>query len=414
MRTLHLSARNSDEFSSQDWQGRDRRAVTTIMWHDLIYDLTPVQQLGKGEIFWKRDDLFAPNGPGSVNGSKLRQLIWLIQNRAAGYKGVVSGCVKDSPQHAMVPAVAQHYGLPCVQFVGGKPGKKHPMLEIAKEFGAEIRYTQPGYANNLNAQAAKYAEEHGWFHVETNITVEHDTNPPECVEAFHRVGSEQCRNIPDTVENIFIPAGSCNSLTSILYGLARFKPKSLRTVHLFRIMDNADEHRKWTNERLDIIREFTGDPLPLPYEFIEYPLSDSGFCAYKDRMPYKLKELEFHPRYEGKILNYIQQNPSTFKPLMNDKTLFWIIGGEPLKGRTCSHRVNPAPVRHGAMTDIFYSPAGATHQTPGRYCELMGIPEVQDLQAGMDFRKPEFGVKCSSASTSGACKRARSPAASIS
>lgn len=41
------------------------------------------------------------------------------------------------------------------------------------------------------------------------------------------------------------------------------------------------------------------------------------------------------------------------------------------------------------MSEIFYSPAGATHETPGRYCELMGAPEVQDLQVGMDFRKPE-------------------------
>jgi hypothetical protein len=42
------------------------------------------------------------------------------------------------------------------------------------------------------------------------------------------------------------------------------------------------------------------------------------------------------------------------------------------------------------MSDIFYSPAGATHQTPGRYCDLAGMPEIQDLGAGMDFRKPEY------------------------
>lgn len=42
------------------------------------------------------------------------------------------------------------------------------------------------------------------------------------------------------------------------------------------------------------------------------------------------------------------------------------------------------------MNKLFYSPAGATHQTPGRYCELLGIPEVQDLREGMDFRRPEF------------------------
>jgi hypothetical protein len=42
------------------------------------------------------------------------------------------------------------------------------------------------------------------------------------------------------------------------------------------------------------------------------------------------------------------------------------------------------------MNGLFYSPANATHQTPGRYCELMGIPEVKDLQERMDFRRPEY------------------------
>lgn len=31
-----------------------------------------------------------------------------------------------------------------------------------------------------------------------------------------------------------------------------------------------------------------------------------------------------------------------------------------------------------------------THQTPGRYCDLMKIDEVQDLEYGMDFRRPEY------------------------
>lgn len=31
-----------------------------------------------------------------------------------------------------------------------------------------------------------------------------------------------------------------------------------------------------------------------------------------------------------------------------------------------------------------------THETPGRYCALMGIPEASDLQPGTDFRKPEY------------------------
>jgi amino acid-DNA transferase-like protein len=42
------------------------------------------------------------------------------------------------------------------------------------------------------------------------------------------------------------------------------------------------------------------------------------------------------------------------------------------------------------MSEIFYSPAGAMHQTLGRYCDLSGVPEVQALEAGMDFRRPEL------------------------
>jgi Alpha-glutamyl/putrescinyl thymine pyrophosphorylase clade 2 len=41
------------------------------------------------------------------------------------------------------------------------------------------------------------------------------------------------------------------------------------------------------------------------------------------------------------------------------------------------------------MNNPSYSPPGATHQTPGRYCDLAGMPEIQDLRAGMDFRKPQ-------------------------
>ena len=39
---------------------------------------------------------------------------------------------------------------------------------------------------------------------------------------------------------------------------------------------------------------------------------------------------------------------------------------------------------------LFYTPTLATHATIGRYCDMEGIPEVQDLQLGMDFRRPEY------------------------
>lgn len=307
-----------------------------VRWEDHLLDLTPIEKIGG--IWWKREDKFAPLGYGGINGSKLRQLIWLFSQNRTG--GVTSGAVTGSPQLPMVAACAKHWGIPCIQFTGGNG----EMVSAGEAFGATTGLVNPGYAATLNAKANEEAERRGWFHVETNITVEHKINPPERVEVFHRVGSEQCQNIPDHIETLLIPAGSCNSLTSILYGLARFKPKSLKTIHLFRIMKSADKHRQWTNDRLDIIRRVTGDPLPLPYKFVEHNLVEGKkpYTSYKELRPFCHKELEFHPRYEGKCLNYMKDNLNTFRPLLNDKSLFWIIGSMPTCTSLTKHRAATA------------------------------------------------------------------------
>jgi hypothetical protein len=222
-------------------------------------------------------------------------------------------------------ACAKHWNIPCVQFTGGQG----EMVMAGEKFGAETRLINPGYAATLNSQAKKLAASEGWLHIETNITLEHKINLAERIEAFHRAGSEQVRNIPDHIEHLLIPAGSCNSLTSILYGLGRFRPKSLKTVHLFRIMGNVPKHKKWTDERLDIIRKVTGEELPLPYEFVEHDLVDSGYTSYKEMRPYSYGGIAFHPRYEGKCLNYIKENLAHFRSLLNANSLLWIVGSQP-------------------------------------------------------------------------------------
>ncbi len=296
-------------------------------WIDQAYELTPVQKLGG--MWFKRDDLFAPLGPGSINGSKLRQLIWLFNERK--YPGVASGAVGGSPQHMMVAACADHYGMKCAQFTGGKPSteSKYESINGAKKLGAEMHYVNPGYAGNLNSQSRKFAQQNGWLHIETNITVEHKINPPERVEGFHRVGAGQIENFPKTVENLLVPAGSCNSLMSILYGLALFPPPALKNILLFRIAPNVAKHQRWVNERLDIIREATGKELALPYNFVEFDLVDSGFTKYEELKPWNFGGLEFHPRYEGKTFHYMAAHKETFAPYLNDKSMYWIVGSKP-------------------------------------------------------------------------------------
>ena len=291
-----------------------------VQWEDFLYQLTPVEKIG--DIWLKREDKFAPLGPGNINGSKLRQLIWLMTQQPI--TGIVSGAVMQSPQLVMAATVAKHLKVPCHQFSGGR---RNSVL-AAEALGAETHLVNPGYAATLNPKARQFANEHGFLWIETNITIEHKSSQAERIEAFHRVGSEQCRNIPDHIENLFIPAGSCNSLTSILYGLGRFKPKSLKNILLFRIMKNAGKRRNWTNQRLDIIRQVSGEALALPYTFTEYALVDDGYCTYADLMPFNYNGVLAHPRYEGKCLNYINDNLPIFRHLLDEKTMFWIIGSE--------------------------------------------------------------------------------------
>lgn len=52
------------------------------------YSLTPVQEVDGLRI--KRDDLYAPFGPGEVNGGKLRQCVMLVNSVKKDYKSLLT------------------------------------------------------------------------------------------------------------------------------------------------------------------------------------------------------------------------------------------------------------------------------------------------------------------------------------
>jgi hypothetical protein len=280
-------------------------------WQDCIYDLTPVEKIG--EIWFKREDKFSPDG--MHNGSKFRQLIWLFSRRP--YPGVASGAVTGSPQLPMVAACARHYGMTCVQFSGAKKN----MALAAERLGAKTILVNPGYGPLLNKRAQEQAVKRGWLRIETNITV---TTSDAEIEAFHRVGSEQVRNLPDHMETLIIPAGSRNSAVSILYGLHRYPPKSLKKIILMHINKNLDKHENQMWERLKACGVHKNG-----YDIKTFDVFANGYTNYEKLMPFSHNGLKMHPRYEGKCWNYIKDNLSVFRPYINDRTLFWIVGSEP-------------------------------------------------------------------------------------
>ena len=54
-------------------------------------------------------------------------------------------------------------------------------------------------------------------------------------------------------------------------------------------------------------------------------LNGTGFCKYTDEFPERAGSIEFHPRYEGKVIRYMRQRTPH---LWNPQTLFWVVGGK--------------------------------------------------------------------------------------
>ena len=334
-----------------------------IKWEDHLWDMTPVEQ--KGNMFFKREDYFAPLGYGFVNGSKGRQCLWLFNeyNKTSNPVGVISGTSVHSPQHSFQSVLAKHYGFDSVHIIGATNAEsaiKHENVNIASWFDAKF-HINPSIAYNpvLQRKVQSMLETDpklkDYFYLEYGITLDHKVNSPKRVEQFHFVGSEQVKNIPEHIETLIVPAGSCNSATSILYGLARFRPKNLKDVYLIGIGPNKID---LIEERLDIIEKVSGvytKPFKRNYvdsknkenqysggltSFIEqgnigyefnlhhYDLHTTGYVDYQDLVPYKYDDIDFHPRYEGKVMTYVNER---LPHLINDKTMMWIVGSAPKK-----------------------------------------------------------------------------------
>ena len=298
-------------------------------WEETLYDLTPVEQ--HGELLFKREDKFAPLGYGSINGSKLRQLIWLVwqYKMAGGNAGLLSGASVKSPQLSMGPAVASHFGLPSTHVIGATTPTAsilNPDVKMATMLGATFEYSKVAYNGALQSMVQKLLNTkryYDYFHLEYGVSLNHKTNRPKRIEAFHRIGAEQVRNIPEC-DTLIIPSGSCNSLTSILYGLHIYRPK-IKKLALIEIGPNRKD---WVKERLLSIKVASKEPVDSvlqDYEIERHDLHGSKYVTYQETMDYSYHGIDFHSRYEGKVMTYLADRAPGY---LNKNNVMWIIGGE--------------------------------------------------------------------------------------
>lgn len=343
---------------------------TYARWEEHLYELTPVEQ-GASGMLYKREDAFAPLGYGGINGSKLRQLIYLIheyvcteatQNEDAG---ILTGASVLSPQVSMSALVGRHYGLPVAVVLGAtKPetALRHENVAIAEQAGARFLFHPVGYNPALQKAVADLhatPEFRDWYRLCYGITTPGET--PAEVEAFHRVGAFQTRNIPDTVRTLVMTAGSCNSCVSVLYGIAKEPPPNLERIVLLGV---GPTRLQWIEDRLEMIEEAVErihridcdadcdcDCFPRSlyrrryhhHSALEaehqtdgrillehYDLHATKFATYQDRMPFSIDGIEMHPTYEGKALAYMNSRAEFdwYWDAAGD-VLFWIVGSAP-------------------------------------------------------------------------------------
>lgn len=310
-----------------------------IHWEDFLYAYTPVEN--HAGVFFKREDYFAPLGYNGINGSKLRQLIYVI-NRGVnhGAQKLISGASVKSPQLSMSTVVASHFGIPTELIIGAtKPetAVKHPNVQVSARFGAQFRIIPVAYNPALQREVRAQQVEHpDAMTVEYGITLDHTRNPIADVAAFHELGANQVRNLPD-VEELIVPAGSCNTITSVMYGIAKYRPKIKR---LFTLAIGPDK-LSWVKERLRLIGEYEGidilgkfapvnvGQLTLPgtgIEWAHYSLHDTKFSTYQDEMKESFSDIVFHPTYESKMIRWLKLN----RRLKQDGSqCFWIVGSAP-------------------------------------------------------------------------------------
>lgn len=300
-----------------------------VRWEDHLAALTPVTA-GPRHLY-KREDAFAPLGYGGINGSKLRQLVWLVDQyrMSGGQAGILTGASVRSPQVSMAAVVGAHYGLPVTVVLGAtKPttARRHEQVAIAAAAGARFAYAKvaynPALQRSVDALAAS-RDYHTHFRLPYGISAPAGLRAAG-LRAFHAVGAAQVANLPDSIRTLVVPFGSGNSTAAILYGLATVhRPAQLRRVVLVGV---GPSRYLWLQSRLGVLgADLTGLALE------HHDLHAQGFCTYDQRMPGALDGIDLHPTYEGKLARYLHAHRDRcgwWWQAEVGETCLWIVGGE--------------------------------------------------------------------------------------
>ena len=274
-----------------------------------VDELTPVEN--HQGLYIKRDDLYKPFGDNTVNGGKLRQCYKLVESIKDKYDGVISCCSIHSPQAPITSAVANHFGLKAIICYGATNERRLQELEmpkLARYYNAELRILlSSGIHKILYNKARHIAQEENLF------VIDYGFNIVDYPDIMFSAISRQVENIPDELDNLVITCGSGITTTGVLLGLVKYN-KKVKNIYL---VATAPDRQKLINENLSL------NNIVMEYNIIDL-FHQKGF-KYEDKLYKSFDGIDFHPNYEAKTFNWLENNIDYKK----EKTLLWVVGAEP-------------------------------------------------------------------------------------
>lgn len=283
-----------------------------------INELTPVERIG--DYWFKRDDCFMPFDDIPVNGGKVRQCMCLLNDAREHIEKdcgslVATATGMKSPQGIIVSRVARDLGMKSVVFVGATSlekikanQSKHILMANIWNVGGEINAgSKVAFDSALQPYIDRWSVEHNLnpFRIRFGI------NMSEYRDAILGSVANQVRNLPDNLDYLIVPCGSCIMLSGILIGLEKYGKKVGKVVGVQ--ISGFD--------RTKVVNDAVGPNIP--YDF---RISTDFKYATPCKKFYNGLRLDWH--YEGKAFDYMEKH--MMDEVRGKNVCFWIVGDSTL------------------------------------------------------------------------------------
>lgn len=276
-----------------------------------VDELTPIEKI-TDNFYLKRDDLFSPYNDIPINGGKVRQSIKLIEHNLNYIKSKCNNWVYTSggilsPQSVILARVCKEYDINFKFFRGctNKP-KNNNLLDICEYLGGIIdTSTKNVYESNLNHTILECKNRgEKFFHIKFGINVE--TDRKSIIDSV----SDQVKNIPNDINTIIVPCGSCIIISGIIEGCKKYN-KNCEIIGIQ--IANYD--------RTDVIDSLIDNSI---FNNISYKLLLSKDYNYRTPLNKRINDINLDKYYEAKAFDYYEKY--LMNEFKNKKVLFWIVG----------------------------------------------------------------------------------------